>query len=131
MIINTKLSDVIESFHSSFVDKKEIPSSLEMLWLEKAIGQYSVEMSPLTYDKELGEFGSKLDRYVIDILATMMKVYYMEREYSRTNKIVSIVGTDLSVNGNSNLSKYAKDELEKTEKLLEEMLNDLKPTAYN
>ena len=127
----TKLSEVIESFHSSFMDKKEVPDSLETVWLRKAIGQYSVEISPLEFDEELGEFESDINRYIIDVLATTMKVYYLEREYSRVNKIASIVGKDLSVNGQSNLSKYTEDELNKTKTSLIEMYDNLKPTAYN
>lgn len=127
----TTFSDVIESFESSFMDKKEIPESLMKMWLVKSIGKYSVELSPLVFDEELEEFDSVLDRYTIDILAATMKVYYLEREYSRVNKIASIVGKDISVNGNSNLSKYTEDELTKTKTELSEMYNNLKPTAYN
>lgn len=127
----TQLSDVIESFEASFMDKKEIPDSLEMMWLKKAIGQYSMEISPLVYDEELGVFNSDLDRYTIDVLAVIMKIYYLEREYSRVNKIVSIVGKDLSVNGQGNLSRYTEDELRKVKADLVEMYDNLKPTAYN
>lgn len=127
----TQLSDVIESFESSFMDKKEIPDSLEMMWLKKAIGQYSMEISPLVYDEELKVFDSDLDRYTIDVLAVIMKIYYLEREYSRVNKIVSIVGKDLSMNGQGNLSKYTEDELRKVKADLVEMYDNLKPTAYN
>lgn len=129
--MTTTFSDVIESFESSFMDKKEIPESLMKMWLVKSIGKYSVELSPLVFDEELEEFNSVLDRYTIDILAATMKVYYLEREYSRVNKIASIVGKDISVNGNSNLSKYTEDELTKTKTELSEMYNNLKPTAYN
>lgn len=77
----TKLSEVIESFESSFMDKKEIPESLEMMWLKKAISQYGTEIEPLEYDEELGVFYSDVSGYVIDTLATMIKIYYLEREY--------------------------------------------------
>lgn len=127
----TTFSDVLESFESSFMDKKEIPESLEKMWLVKAIGKYGVEISPLTFDEDLEEFDSDLDRYTIDILATTIKVYYLEREYSRVNKIASIVGKDLSVNSGMSLSKYTEDELRKTKYELSEMYEDLKPTAYN
>lgn len=127
----TTFSDVIESFESSFMDKKEISESLEKMWLIKAVGKYGVEISPLIYNEDLDEFDSDLDRYTIDILATMIKVYYLEREYSRVNKIASVVGKDLSINGNSNLSKYTEDELTKTKNELLSMLEDLKPSAYN
>lgn len=126
----TSKSDVINSFHSSFMDKKEIPETLEEVWLLKAIGYYSIEISPLSYDETLQEFDSVLSRYTIDTLGTMMKIYYLEREYSRVNKIASIVGKDLSVNGNSNLSKYAESELNETKDYLSDLVNKLKTTAY-
>lgn len=53
---NTTASDIIRFFESSFVDKHVIPESLEMVWLEKAIGRYSIELDPLNFDKELLEF---------------------------------------------------------------------------
>ena len=127
----TQLSEVIESFHSSFMDKTEIPNSLEMMWLKKAIAEYGTEISPLEYDEEIGEFSEIIDQYVIDTLATMMKVMYLQRHYSKVNKIASIVGKDLSVNGSNGLQKYAEDELSKTKADLEDRLYNLKPTAYN
>lgn len=127
----TKLTDVIESFESSFMDKKELPDDLVMMWLEKAIAQYGVELSPLEYDKESGEFHSDLDRYTIDVLAQMIKIYYLEREVSRVNKIASIVGKDLSVNGTNGLQKYTQDEYVLAKSELIEMLDNQMPSAYN
>lgn len=127
----TKLSEVIESFESSFMDKKEIPESLEMMWLKKAISQYGTEIEPLEYDEELGVFYSDVSGYVIDTLATMIKIYYLEREYSRVNKIASVVGKDLSINSGMSLSKNVEIELSKVKSDLIEMLDNLKPSAYN
>lgn len=127
----TQFSEVIESFHSSFMDKTEIPNSLELMWLKKAIAEFSTEISPLEYDEELSEFSEILDQYVIDTLATMMKVMYLQRHYSKVNKIASIVGRDLSVNGTNGLQKYTKDELEIVKADLAERISNLKPTAYS
>lgn len=127
----TQFSDVIESFHSTFADKTEIPDSLELMWLKKAVAEYSIDISPLGYNEVCGEFSEILDQYVIDTLAIMMKVMYLQRHYSKVNKIASIVGKDISVNGQGNLSKYAEDELVKTQADLEKRLFNLKPTAYN
>ena len=38
----TQASEIIESFESTFADKQVIPFSLELMWLKKAIGRYSV-----------------------------------------------------------------------------------------
>ena len=105
--------------------------SLEMMWFKKAVAFYGTEIDPLEYDYELDEFYSPIDRYTIDILATMMKVYYLERQYDRMNKVASIVGKDLSVNAGMSLSKYSGEELERVRSELTYMLDNLKPPAYN
>ena len=43
---NTFALEVFQSFESSFLDKRIIPESLELEWLKKAIGRYSVELDP-------------------------------------------------------------------------------------
>lgn len=127
----TQYLDVVNSFHSTFADKTEIPDVLEALWFKKSLAQYGVEIQPIEYDWLLGEFNDDIDQYVVDTLALMMKVMYLERYYSKVNKIASIVGKDLSVNGQGNLSKYAEDELSKTYAELNTRLSKLKPTAYS
>lgn len=112
------------------MDKTEIPVSLELMWLKKAIAEFGTEISPLPYDEETGSFAETLDQYVIDTLATSMKVMYLERYYSKVNKIASVVGKDLSINGQGNLSKYAEDELSKTKDDLVIRYYNLKTPAY-
>ena len=98
IIVNTQFSEVIDSFHSIIMDKRELPESLELMWLKKAIAELSVETSPIEYTEELGEFNSDIGQYVIDTLALLMKSYYVAREVSRNNKVASIAGKDLSIN---------------------------------
>ena len=123
--------DVINSFHSSFQDKVLIPESLEREWFLKAVGKYSYEIDPLNFDEELLEFDTKLDRYVIDTLGSMMKKFYQQRELSKVNKRISIVGKDLSVNSGMSSSKYAENELTQVTNEVDEMLFKQTPTAYS
>ena len=123
--MNTQFSDVIQSFHSIIMDKREIPKSLEMMWLKKAIAELSVETSPLEYNEEIGEFDSDIGQYVVDTLALLMKSYYVSREISKNNKIASIVGRDLSVNGTNGLQKYSKDEYDTIRVEVSEMIANL------
>lgn len=127
---NTSASDVIESFESSFADKQIIPDQLELVWLEKAIGRYSVELDPLNYDSDLMEFDSKLNRYTIDTLAEFMTQYYQERQVSLVNKRVSIVGKDLSIDGSNGTKTAEKAHLEYLKSSSEKMISNQKPTAY-
>lgn len=106
----TQFSEVIDSFHSIIMDKKELPNTLELMWLKKAIAEYGVELSPLEYNEEISEFTETISQYVIDTLAILMKSYYVSREISKNNKIASIVGKDISINGNNGLQKFTKEE---------------------
>lgn len=127
----TKAFEIIESFESSFQDKCVIPFELEMMWLNKAIGRFSVELDPLIFDEETLEFDCKLDRYVIDTLASFMKQYYMERQYSLVNKRISIVSKDLSIDGSGNQKNHTKNELDYSILQALDMIENQKPTAYN
>ena len=59
---NTFALEVFQSFESSFQDKRIIPESLELEWLKKAIGRYSVELDPLNFDENTLMFDTKLSR---------------------------------------------------------------------
>lgn len=127
---NTEASEIIDSFESSFADRQVLPEALEMVWLKKAIGRYSVELDPLNFDEDILEFDCKLDRYVIDTLAEFMKQLYMERQYSLVNKRVSIVGKDLSIDGSGSQKTHTKVELEYSQSKASEMIDNQKPTVY-
>lgn len=126
----TTAQEIYDSFESSFQDKCVIPEELEKVWLLKAIGRYSVELSPITFDEDENVFDSKLDRYTIDTLGAFMKQSYQERETSKVNKRVSIVGKDISVNGNGYDKVAARNELEYDRNKSAEMVDNVKPTAY-
>ena len=127
---NTSAYDVFESFESSFQDKNIIPKELELEWLLKAIARYSIELDELKFDRLTATFNTVLDRYVIDTLAAFMKQYYQEREVSKVNKRVSIVGKDISIDGNNGSKNAAKNELEYDSSKSSQMIYNQKPTAY-
>lgn len=122
--------DVINSFHSTFQDKTIIPESLEKEWFLKAVGKFSHEIEKINFDENLLSFDSKLDRYIIDTLGLMMKKFYQQRELSKANKRISIVGKDLSINSGMSSSKYAEDELSQVSNEVDEMLYRQTPSAY-
>ena len=70
---NTTAFDVFKSFEASFRDKSVIPLELEIEWLLKAIGRFSVELEPLIFHRDILSFEKELDRYAIDTLAAFMK----------------------------------------------------------
>ena len=123
--------EVFDSFEASFQDKSIIPVDLELLWLKKAVAQYSIEISDVSLDESGSEFTEQLDQYVIDTLAQMMKVYYMEREVSKVNKRVSIVSKDISIDGNNGSKTAAKNELDYNDVRMQIMTANQKTPAYN
>ena len=127
---NTSASEIIEFFESSFADKHVMPLELELVWLKKAIGRYSKELTDLTFDEETLEFNCVLDMYVKDTLAQMMKKFYQERELSKVNKRVSIVGREISIDGSGNSKTAAKNELNYVVSEVTDMVENQKPTAY-
>ena len=127
----TTIKEVFESFEASFQDKSIIPESLELEWLRKAVARYSVELDPIFLDEENGAFTAKFSQYVIDTLAAFMKQSYQEREVSKVNKRVSIVGKDLSIDGNNGSKNAAGNELLYDEGKSTIMVHNQKPTAYN
>jgi hypothetical protein len=128
-MVNTHAKEVIDSFESSFADKQVLPESLEIVWLKKAIGRYSVELDKLNFDDELLEFNCKLDRYVIDTLAQFMYQLYQERQVSLVNKRVSIVGKDISIDGSNGTKTAEKAHLEYVSEEARNMVENQKPTA--
>ncbi len=127
---NTTANEVIQSFESSFADKSVLPESLEMEWLKKAIGRYSIELSDLNFDPKLNQFDTRLDRYVIDTLAEFMKQSYQERQYSKVNKRISITGKDLGIDGSNGSKTATKAELDYVAEKANSMVNNQKVTAF-
>lgn len=129
---NTKAQEVYDAFEATFSDKKEIPESLEVQWLKMSIGRYNAEIAIdtlLNFDTVTMEFDTALDQYVIDTLGQMIRELYQEREYSRVNKIASVVGNDISVNSGMSLSKNSKNELDYHVSKTSNMIENQKPTA--
>lgn len=127
---NTTANDVIQSFESSFVDKHVLPESLEIEWLKKAVGRYSIELDPLHFDDEIYEFDCKLERYVLDTLAEFMMQSYQERQVSLVNKRVSITGKDLGIDGSNGTKNAERNHLEYISEKASDMVENQKPTAY-
>ena len=71
--MNTTANEVFDSFESTFKDKVVIPEALELVWLKKAVGRYSIELSPINFDSNVLEFDRELDQDSIDTLAAFMK----------------------------------------------------------
>jgi len=129
--MNTTAKEVFECFESSFRDRVVLPEELELIWLKRAIARYSIELDPLTFDVITLEFDCVLDMYVIDTLASYMRQSYQERELSKVNKQVSIVGKDISIDGAGHTKTAAKTELDYYVEKSSGMTDNQKPTAYS
>lgn len=129
--MSTTAREVFDSFESSFRDKVVIPEALELLWLKKAVARYSVELDSLNFNSEIKEFDATLDQYVIDTLAAFMLQMYDEREWSKINKQVSIVGKDISIDGAGHTKTAAKAKAEYSNSESNRMVANQKPSSYS
>lgn len=128
--MNTTAQNVIEYFESSFREKEVIPLALELKWLEKAVGWHEVECGEVGYDPVTMTFSKELSAFEQATIAQHMRVYYQEREVSKVNHRVSIVTSDLSIDGNGNGKTAAREELNHHRQVAEEMENMLFTTAF-
>lgn len=126
----TSAQEVIDFFESSFQDKQIIPFELELIWLRRAIGRYSLELDSLNFDPEILSFDKKLDDDIIDTLAIFMKELYQERQVSKVNKRVSIVGKDLSIDGTGNTKTSENNHLNYVAENARKAVEDHKTTAF-
>lgn len=113
---------MINSFESSFGDKRAIPESLKMMWLKKAAGRYCAEVSSLHYDEEIRAFDEPLEQYTIDMLAEFMKQLYQERQVSLVNKQAAIATKDIGLDGANGMKAYEEKHLEYVEAKVKEMI---------
>lgn len=126
----TTAQDVIDFFESSFADKQIIPFELELIWLRKAVSRYSLELDTLVFDPIVEQFDCVLDDIVISTLSAFMKELYQERQLSKVNKRISIVGKDLSVGASDNSKKYTEDEYNLMQENTRDLIENQKPTAF-
>lgn len=127
----TTANEIIDSFESCFADKVELPITLKYMWLKKAIARYSNEIVEIEFNDRINAITTKLDQYAIDTIANYMWQMYQEREVSKVNKRVSIVGKDLSWNTANNPNKYNAEELAYISNKSSEMTEHQKVAAYN
>lgn len=126
----TTAQDVIDFFESSFADKQVIPFDLELIWLRKAVSRYSLELDSLVFDSTLQQFNCLLSDTIISTLATFMKELYQERQVSKVNKRVSIVGKDLSIDGSNGTKTSEKSHLDYVAENSRTLVENQKITAF-
>jgi hypothetical protein len=122
--------DAVSSFESTFQDKYELPYGLVEQFFLDALSQYELEMGETRYDEDSQEFPADFKQYQIMTIAYLMKVKYCERELSRVNKIMNIIGKDISMNDSGGAKRATKEELELELNRANDFLNKQKTTAY-
>lgn len=127
---HTTAEEVYLMFYSSFEDKFELPDTLLLQWLIKAVALYNLELGELTFDKDILLFDRELSNSEIALLGEIIKMYYMEREVSKVDKIISMVGSSFSIDGQGNTKKYTHEELKLVKENVNLLFQKLKPSAF-
>ena len=107
----SEFEQIIEIFETKYVDASTLPKELISLWAKLAIVDYEREVSSLNFDIQNEVFKNGISLTTMDVIANIMKLYYLEREFDRQNKKINIVGKDLSLNDTSNAKKMTLAEL--------------------
>ena len=134
----TTYDDVVSVFESTFMEKVTLSDDLVFQWFKMAMGEFSIQIKPLYFNKEkmlftdkAGEYELDLDQTVVNILGYTIKRYYLERQYDKIVKRSNIVSKDLSVNNSEGDKRQAKVELDWVNFKIVDFYEQLKQTAYN
>lgn len=134
----TTYDDVVSVFESTFMEKVTLNDDLVFQWFKMALGEFSIQIKPLYFNKEkmlftdkAGEYELDLDQTVVNILGYTIKRYYLERQYDKIVKRSNIVSKDLSVNNSEGDKRQAKVELDWVNFKIVDFYEQLKQTAYN
>lgn len=97
--MSTPYSKIANVFHSKFQSKSEIPNGLEEQFFLNALGEFELELYPLTYDEVNKVIEQDLSRSEINVLGTLMYKQYLSREHDRILKLNNIYGRDVRLTG--------------------------------
>lgn len=125
-----ELEQIVEIFETKYVDASVLPDELVRLWAKLAIADYEREVTSLQFDSLNGVFENSISIRTMDVIANIMKLYYLEREFDRQNKKINIIGKDLSLNDTSNAKKLTLAELEYYKSKVSLLLDQEKTPAY-
>ena len=76
------------------------------------LASFQLDVGDLSYNTVEQLFDKSLPLYVINTLAYLMKVRYLERELSRVNKLNNIITKDLALNGMGDAKRATASEYE-------------------
>lgn len=123
--------DVLQSFHSHPMAKKELPQGLEHQFFLNALAYYELEIEELDYDEDFQEFNSRLKNSTVLTLGMLMYVEFLTRELSRIEKLNGFHGKDIQLTGSDSAKKITKADLELEINRTQELLHKQKDHSFN
>ncbi len=129
--IPTTENDVIMSFHSHPMAKKELPEGLEHQFFLNALAMYELEITELGYDEDNRVFLGKIAGGAILTLGMLMYVEFLTRELSRMEKLNGFHGKDIQMTGSDGSKRITLSDLELEISRVQELLHKQKNHAYN
>ncbi len=127
----TTENDVIQSFHSHPMAKKELPEGLEHQFFLNALAMYELEITELGYDEDNRVFLGKISSSAILTLGMLMYVEFLTRELSRIEKLNGFHGKDIQMTGSDGSKRVTLFDLELEINRVQELLHKQKTHAYN
>lgn len=127
----TTEDDVIQSFHSHPMAKKELPEGLEHQFFLNALAMYELEISELGYIDSENAFTGKIGRGAILTLGMLMYVEFLTRELSRIEKLNGFYGKDIQMTGSDGSKRVTLADLELEINRVQELLHKQKKHTYS
>ncbi len=127
---NTTNKDVFNSFHSHPLTKYPIPDGLEEQWLLDAVADYSLSISPLSYDISVGEFDTRLPQAVIATLGQMMYCSYLVRTLDRIEQLNGFYGKDIRLTGSDASKRVTAENLQAQLEITRDWIHKQKTVSY-
>lgn len=128
--MTTPYNKITDVFHSKFQSKVEILPELEEQFFLNALGEFELDLYPLTYDETNQVISEDLSRSEINVLGTLMYKEYLSREHDRILKLNNIVGRDIKLTGLGDSKSNSFKTLQEVTVKITKMIDKLKDNNF-
>lgn len=129
--MTTPAQSVLDYFYTEFQSTKVLDEGLVKQFLLKSVGEFELNLSPLSYDGGTDTFDSVLSSIEMILLGKLMYKHYLSREKDRVLKLNNIVGKDISLTAMGSSKSEMRQAYEEVDYEIERMISRLKTNSYN
>lgn len=129
--MSTPYEKVVNVFHSKFQSKTEIIPELEMQFFINALGNFELDLYPITFDEDIEVISETLTKSEILVLGTLMYKEYLSKERDRILKLNNIIGRDIKLTGAGDSKTNINRTMTELENQIAVMVDKLKNNNFD